>query len=311
MTLAGLFPGQGSQAVGMLADVAVAHASVSETFAEASEKLGYDLWALIQEGPAEKLNLTENTQPAMFVSSVALWRLWQQHGGAMPSVVAGHSLGEYSALVAAGVFDFAEAVSLVATRGQLMANACPDGQGGMAAVLGLADDKVVEICAEHEGDLVLQAVNFNGPGQVVISGHRSALEAVVAPLKDAGAKRALMLPVSVPNHSRLMTPAVAPLADAIGAMTASDAQMPVVQNLEARAYDNTTSIIDALKKHVAAPVYWTDSMRDILARDVDTVVEFGPGKVLAGLAKRMDKSLQVHAVTDLASFEKALAACQA
>jgi [acyl-carrier-protein] S-malonyltransferase len=306
MKFAAVFPGQGSQSVGMLAELAEAYPVVKETFAEASEVLGYDLWALIQEGPEDKLKLTEYTQPAMFVSGVAVLRAWLAAGGPQPDMVAGHSLGEYTAMVAAGVFPFREACELVATRGTLMAGAVPAGEGGMAAVLGMEDDALDELCKSLSGERVVEAVNFNAPGQVVISGHVDALEKAVVAAKEAGAKRAMLLPVSVPNHSSLMQGVVAPLAEKIDSTPANEPQVPVLQNAEGKAYATLPEMLAALRGHVAGPVYWTATVNEMKAQGIEMVVEFGPGKVLAGLVKRVDRRFPAVCVEDTATLEKAL-----
>ncbi len=306
-SFAALFPGQGSQSVGMLSALAEEYAPVREAFAEASEVLGYDLWQLVQQGPDEQLRQTQYTQPAMFVAGVAVWRAWLAAGGAMPSYFAGHSLGEYSALTAAGSLPFAEAVALVARRGQLMADAAPGGVGGMAAVLGLDDEAVRSVCAEQAQGEVLEAVNFNSPGQVVVSGHVSALERALPALKAAGAKRAVLLPVSVPNHSALMNTAQAPLAASIAQAGLAEPRAPVVQNLLARPASNMTELAGALQQHVNSPVYWTDSVRYLAQQSVPVCIEFGPGKVLTGLVRRIDKSLQGVCIDSPDSLQQAIA----
>ncbi len=310
MKFAAVFPGQGSQSVGMLAELAAAHPVVGETFAEAAEVLGYDLWALLQNGPEEQLKQTEYTQPAMFVSGVAVLRAWRAAGGPEPDLVAGHSLGEYTALVAAGVFPFREACDLVATRGRLMADAVPAGEGGMAAVLGMDDEALDALCKSLSGARVVEAVNFNAPGQVVISGHVDALQQAVEAAKAAGAKRAMLLPVSVPNHSSLMAGVVAPLAEKIDATPASEPGIPVVQNAEGKVYDGLAPMLAALRGHVAGPVYWTDTINEMKARGVELVIELGPGRVLTGLVKRIDRRLPSLCVEDSASLEKSLAAAR-
>jgi [acyl-carrier-protein] S-malonyltransferase len=246
----------------------------------------------------------------MYVSGMAVWNAWQEAGGAEVSLLAGHSLGEYVALTAAGVFDYAEALSVVAERGRLMANAVPAGVGGMAAVLGLEDEVIVEVCQSISGERVVEAVNFNAPGQVVISGHLDAVEKATQALKEKGARRAMILPVSVPNHSSLMNAVAAPLAERIAAMTLGEAKIPVVQNLQAKSYDSTAEMMSALKKHVCSPVYWTDSVRNIKAQGADIVVEMGPGKVLTGLKKRIDKAFEGVFVENLDSLEKSMKATQ-
>lgn len=307
MKLAIVFPGQGSQSPGMLAELAAQHAVVGQTFAEASEVLGYDLWDLCQSGSEEQLKQTEVTQPLMFVSGVAVWRVWSEHNAPAPAFVAGHSLGEYAALTAAGVFDFRDAVGLVALRGKLMAEAVEPGVGGMAALLGMDDAAVVELCQKlSAADAVVEAVNFNSPGQVVISGHLAALENACAAARENGARKAMLLPVSVPNHSSLMSPVEAPLALAIERARPKDAGIPVVQNVTARVPADGAELIDSLKKHVTSPVYWTDSVRHFSQNGVTAVVEMGPGKVLAGLCKRIDRGLQALPVESPATLQKAL-----
>ena len=306
MSFAAVFPGQGSQSVGMLTELAQAWPEVEQTFAEGSEVLGYDLWALVQAGPDEKLKQTQFTQPVMFSAGVACWRVWLAAGGAAPQLVAGHSLGEYSAHVAAGVFSFVDAMRLVSERGRLMSQAVPAGEGGMAAILGMDDDALVALCASLGSDRVIEAVNFNAPGQVVVSGHLDALEKACAAAKGAGARKAVMLPVSVPNHSSLMDPVLAPLAGLITAAPSNAARIPVVQNAEAAVLDGLESLLTSLRAHVANPVRWTAGVRYMVAQGVSTQVEFGPGKVLTGLAKRIDRSLNLVCVENSASLEKAL-----
>jgi [acyl-carrier-protein] S-malonyltransferase len=306
VSVAFVFPGQGSQSVGMLADLAGDFPIVGETFAEASAALGYDLWQLVQEGPAEELNQTHITQPAMLTSGIAVWRILQQKGVAAPAVVAGHSLGEYSALVAAGAIAFADAVKLVAERGRLMQEAVPAGQGGMAAILGLDDATVISVCeSAAEGD-VLSAVNFNAPGQVVVAGTAAAVERVVAAAKEAGAKRALPLPVSVPSHCALMKPAAEKLAEQLAAITISAPAIPVINNVDVATVSDADAIRNALVRQLYSPVRWVESVQKMAQDGVDTLVECGPGKVLVGLNKRIEKSMNAMAVFDAASLEKAL-----
>ncbi len=306
MSVAFVFPGQGSQSVGMLAELAGEYSIVGETFAEASEALGYDLWQLVQDGPAEELNQTHITQPAMLTSGIAVWRILQDKGVANPAVVAGHSLGEYSALVAAGVLNFADAVKLVAERGRLMQEAVPAGQGGMAAILGLDDATVINVCeAAAEGD-VLSAVNFNAPGQVVVAGTAAAVARVVDAAKEAGAKRALPLPVSVPSHCALMKPAADKLAEQLAGVSVSAPSIPVINNVDVAAASSADAIRDALVRQLYSPVRWVESVQKMAQDGVDTLVECGPGKVLVGLNKRIEKSMNAMAVFDAASLEKAL-----
>lgn len=291
--LAFVFPGQGSQSMGMLAELAAAHAEVGQTFAEASERLGYDLWALVQEGPEEKLNNTRYTQPAMLASGIAVWRVWNAAGGVQPGVMAGHSLGEYSALVAAGVLDFADAIELVERRGALMQEAVPEGVGAMAAILGLDDDAVRDVCAAcTSDDALVSAVNFNAPGQVVIAGNSEAVDKAVDAAKEAGAKRAVKLPVSVPSHCALMKPAADGLAVAMSELDFGTATIPVLHNVDAATHNSDETIRMALAEQLYQPVLWVDTINNMAAQGATHVVECGPGKVLTGLCKRIDRSLK-------------------
>ena len=306
MTVAFVFPGQGSQSVGMLAELATAFPLVGETFAESSAALGYDLWQRVQDGPAEELNNTQITQPAMLSAGIAVWRIMQDQGQANPAVLAGHSLGEYSALVAAGAIDFADAIKLVAERGRLMQEAVPAGQGAMAAILGLDDAAVIGVCeAAAQGDVV-SAVNFNANGQVVIAGSASAVERAVDAAKEAGAKRALLLPVSVPSHCALMKPAADKLAEQLAGITVSTPTIPVINNADVAVVSDADAIRDALVRQLYSPVRWVESVQKMAQDGVDTLVECGPGKVLVGLNKRIEKSMNAMAVFDSASLEKAL-----
>ena len=304
------FPGQGSQSVGMLAELAEQHAVIKETFAEASQVLGYDLFALVMAGPAEDLNKTWRTQPALLTASVALWRLWQQQGGVTPAVMAGHSLGEYSALVCSGALAFADAVKLVELRGLAMQEAVPMGDGAMAAILGLDDETIASACAEVTSAAgageVVEAVNFNGPGQTVIAGTTAAVESACAACKARGAKRALLLPVSAPFHSSLMRPAAEKLAARLAEMTFADAQMAVIHNVDAVIASGGKGIKDALVRQAASPVRWVETIRRMAAMGIGTVVECGPGKVLAGLSKRCAESVGSLALADLAAIESAV-----
>jgi len=304
---AAVFPGQGSQSMGMLSALATAHPQVVDTFSQASEVLGYDLWELVQQGPAEKLNIATYTQPAMFVSGVAVYRVFRAAGAPDPVAVAGHSLGEYTALVAAGVFDFVDAVEIIATRCQLMNDAVPQGQGGMAAVLGMQDDDIVALCKQHSGERIVEAVNFNSPAQVVISGHLDAIERVMQAATEAGARRCVLLPVNVPNHSSLMHSVVQPLAEKIDSVEAHEPLLPVVQNNEATLCQSRGEILNSLRKHVANPVYWAQTINHMQSQGAQAVIELGPGKVLTGLSKRIDRRLPSAAVEDPDSLQKALA----
>jgi len=309
MKLAVVFPGQGSQSPGMLADMAAEYPMVTDTFSEASECLGYDLWDIAQNGTAEQQRQTEVTQPLMFVGGMAVWRVWQQLKMPRPSYVAGHSLGEYTALTAADAIDFVPATKLVALRGKLMAGAVEPGVGGMAALLGMEDEDAIAMCEElTRDDAVVEAVNFNSPGQVVISGHLAALENVCQVAQEKGARKAMVLPVSVPNHSSLMQPARDELAAAIDLAGFVAPTVPVVQNASATVLDNLDAITASLKNHVVRPVNWTQSIRYMVDNGVTELVELGPGKVLAGLCKRIDKSIVPHAIDNLAAVEKLIEA---
>ena len=285
-SLAFVFPGQGSQSLGMLNELGAEKPVIVETFKEASEALGYDLWKLVQEGPEEQLNQTDKTQPAILTASIALWRLWLEEGGAKPAFVSGHSLGEYSALVAAGSLSLKDAVRLVKRRGELMQEAVPAGHGAMAAILGLDDAVVVDICAKAAEDEVVSAVNFNSPGQVVIAGNKAAVDRAMALCKEAGAKRALPLAVSVPSHCALMKPAAERFAESVNAIEWKAPQIPVVQNVTAAI----AADLDALKHDLLAqlyqPVRWVECVQTLAANGAVNLVECGPGKVLAGLNKR-------------------------
>ncbi len=307
-SLAFVFPGQGSQSLGMLTELGAQQPLVRETFAEASAALGYDLWVLIQQGPEEQLNQTDKTQPAILAASIALWRLWLAEGGAKPAFVAGHSLGEYSALVAAGSLPFADAVKLVELRGQLMQQAVPAGTGGMAAILGLEDADVLAACSDAAQGEVVSAVNFNAPGQVVIAGSAAAVERAIEACKVRGAKRAMSLPVSVPSHCDLMKPAAERFADAIAAIDWQAPQIPLVQNVSAAVVAD----LDALKRDLLAqlysPVRWVESIVALSEQGVTELVECGPGKVLSGLNKRCVKGINTYNLDTPEAFAAARAA---
>ncbi|YCO04671.1 ACP S-malonyltransferase [Vibrio sp. VNB-15] len=300
-----VFPGQGSQAVGMLADLGEQYDVVKQTFAEASDALGYDLWALVQNGPAEDLNQTFRTQPALLASSVAIWRVWQDLGLEQPENLAGHSLGEYSALVCAGVIDFKEAIKLVELRGQLMQEAVPAGTGAMYAIIGLDDEAIAKACEDAAQGEVVSPVNFNSPGQVVIAGSKDAVERAGALCKEAGAKRALPLPVSVPSHCALMKPAAEKLAVALESIEFNTPQLPVINNVDVVAETDPAKIKDALVRQLHSPVRWTESVQLMSEQGVENLLELGPGKVLTGLTKRIVKTLSAAAVNDVASLEAA------
>ncbi|HIE2221499.1 TPA: ACP S-malonyltransferase [Serratia marcescens] len=301
-----VFPGQGSQTVGMLAELAAQFPIVEETFGEASSALGYDLWQLVQQGPAEELNKTWQTQPALLAASVAIFRVWQQQGGKAPALMAGHSLGEYSALVCAGVLDFKAAIRLVELRGKLMQEAVPEGTGAMYAIIGLDNDAIAKACEESAQGQVVSPVNFNSPGQVVIAGNKEAVERAGAACKAAGAKRALPLPVSVPSHCALMKPAADKLAVALQDITFNAPQVPVVNNVDVRTENDPQAIRSALVRQLYSPVRWTESVEFIAAQGVTSLLEVGPGKVLTGLTKRIVDTLTAAAVNDTASLSAAL-----
>jgi [acyl-carrier-protein] S-malonyltransferase len=305
-TLGMVFPGQGSQSVGMLAELAEAYPAVGATFAEASEVLGYDLWALVRDGPADDLNRTDRTQPAMLAAGVAVWRIWQARDGGMPVVMAGHSLGEYTALVCAGALSFGAAVALVAERGRCMQDAVPAGSGAMAAILGLDDAAVAEVCSEAAQGGVVTAVNFNSPGQVVIAGDAQAVHRATVLAKETGAKRAVPLPVSVPSHCALMQPAAERFAAHLEKTAFAAPLIAVIQNVDVMAHDSPDSIRDALERQLYSPVQWVRTIEAMRERGVTRIIEAGPGKVLAGLCKRIDKSLTALPVHDPDSLEAAL-----
>ena len=293
-SLAFIFPGQGSQSLGMLAEQGAQHKLILDTFSEASEALGYDLWALTQQGPEEQLNQTDKTQPAILTASVALWRLWLSESALRPAYVAGHSLGEYSALVAAGSLTLSDAVKLVERRGQLMQQAVPAGQGGMAAILGLDDADVLAACAEAAQGDVVSAVNFNSPGQVVIAGSAAAVERAIEACKARGAKRALPLPVSVPSHCELMRPAAERFAESIEAIAWQAPQIKLVQNVSASAVADLDTLKRDLLEQLYKPVRWVESIQFLAAHGATRLVECGPGKVLAGLNKRCAEGVTTY-----------------
>lgn len=285
-----LFPGQGSQRPGMLAGAAEAFPSVLRTFEEASDALGMDLWALTRDSDADTLSLTENTQPALLVSSVALWRAWCEAGGPMPAAMSGHSLGEFSALCCAGVLSLGDAARLVRERGRFMQSAVPVGAGAMAAILGLDDDVVISACAEISSpEAIVSAVNFNAPGQIVIAGHAAAVDAALAALKERGAKRAIRLPVSAPFHTALMEPAGERLADVLASLSLTAPSIPVVHNVTAAPEASPEVIRELLIRQIAAPVPWTRCIQSLSAMGCKEYVECGAGKVLGGLLRRIDK----------------------
>ncbi|WP_430455530.1 ACP S-malonyltransferase [Rheinheimera sp.] len=303
-----VFPGQGSQSVGMLADLYAEYAIVRETFAEASTALGYDLWTLVANGPEADLNETHRTQPALLTASVAVWRLWQQQNGTTPAYLAGHSLGEYSALVCAGVLSLTDAVKLVEKRGQYMQTAVPAGTGAMSAIIGLDDALIAKACTEAAQGEIVSPVNYNSPGQVVIAGHKAAVERANELCKAAGAKRALPLPVSVPSHCALMRPAAEQLSVDLQALHFHTPVISVVNNVDVAVASEATAIQDALIRQLFSPVRWTETIEFLAAQGVTEVIELGAGKVLSGLIKRINKELLTTSVHDVASFQAALAA---
>ncbi len=304
--LAFVFPGQGSQSIGMLADLAEHHSLVRETFDLSSDALGYDLWSLVQNGPDTELNQTDKTQPAMLTAGVAVWRVWQTQSEIRPDVMAGHSLGEYTALVCAGALSLESAVSLVADRGRFMQAAVAAGEGAMAAILGLPDEQVVELCSSAASSQVVEAVNFNSPGQVVVAGNADAVSRAIDLAKAAGAKRALLLPVSVPSHCQLMKPAASMLSERLQAIEFKPPQFPVVNNVDAKVNYDPDCIKESLVKQLYNPVRWTQVVSEMSAIGVDALVECGPGKVLAGLTKRIDRKIIALPVYDDSTLSKAL-----
>jgi [acyl-carrier-protein] S-malonyltransferase len=307
MPFAFVFPGQGSQSLGMLSSLA-GEDEVRATFAEASAVLGYDLWALTQTGPEEALNATEQTQPAMLAVGVALWRLWRRRGGDEPQVLAGHSLGEFTALVCSNVVEFPVAVDLVRFRGRAMQEAVPAGTGAMAAVLGLEDAQVVEACRQAAGSGIVEAVNFNAPGQVVIAGERAAVERAMEAAKGLGAKRAVVLPVSVPSHSSLMRPAAARLATRLTSIELAAPRIPYVSAVDAQIHSDPEDIRALLARQLASPVRWSETVRALTSKGARLLIECGPGKVLTALNRRIERrpEIQCAAVEDGASIEAAL-----
>jgi len=310
MKFACVFPGQGSQSIGMMAELAEAYPVVTELFTKASEVLGYDLWKIVQEGPAEELNKTEVTQPAMLTAGVAVYEILKSKISVEPALYAGHSLGEYTALVCTGSLKFEDAVKLVSQRGKLMQEAVPEGVGAMAAILGLEDAVILDLCKTASDDnYAVQAVNFNSPGQVVIAGNKQAVEITMAMAKEAGAKRALKLPVSVPSHSNLMEDAAKKLAAFIKEeIKVTKPTIPVFQNVVAKAYTRPSDITKALVKQLHNPVLWVDTVNNLIAEGVEATIECGPGKVLVGLNKRINKEAAHYTINDVASLDSTVEA---
>jgi [acyl-carrier-protein] S-malonyltransferase len=306
--LAFVFPGQGSQKVGMLSELASEYSAITSAFSEASDVLGYDLWDLVQTGPQEELNLTERTQPMLLTASVAIWKIWQEQNGQKPAMMAGHSLGEWSALVCSGVVDFKDAVKIVQLRGKYMQEAVPEGEGSMAAIIGLDDEIIRECCEAAENDSeVVTAVNFNSPGQVVIAGSKAAVDRACDLCKEKGAKRAMPLAVSAPFHSSLLRPAADKLAEHLNGITFNAPDIPVVHNVNAATETNPEQIKTLMIEQIYHPVLWVGCVQQLLAAGVETCVECGPGKVLSGLAKRIDRGLSAQSTETPEAFKAALA----
>jgi [acyl-carrier-protein] S-malonyltransferase len=306
-SLAFVFPGQGSQSVGMIAELAAAHPEARAAFAEASEGAGIDLWELSQNGPEDRLNSTENTQPALLAASVAVWRVWVKQGGARPAYLSGHSLGEYSALVAAGALSLKDAAGLVAERGRLMQAAVPAGVGAMAAILGGDDAQIAQVCEEVAQGQVVAPANFNSPGQLVIAGHAEAVDRALARLAELGVKKAVKLAVSVPSHSMLMRDAADKLGERMAAINWSMPSIPVIQNADAKVHASVEDIRGALMRQLYLPVRWTQCVQALAAGGITQALECGPGKVLSGLIKRIDKSVEARAIGTPAELDAALA----
>jgi len=304
--LAFVFPGQGSQKIGMLAGLAAEYSAIEETFSEASETLGYDMWNLLQSGSQEEINLTERTQPILLASSVAIWRLWNARGGQQPSQMAGHSLGEWSALVCSGVVDFTDGLRIVRARGQYMQQAVPVGEGAMAAIIGLDDKTIIDACATAAENQVVNAVNYNAPGQVVIAGSATAVNRAIENCKDAGAKRALPLPVSAPFHTSLMKPAADKLAEIVNSVAFRAPEVSIVHNVHAQEEDNPDRIKALMLEQIYSPVRWVDCVKQLKANGAHGLIECGPGKVLSGLSKRIDRDLPTMATESVVDFDAAL-----
>ena len=312
MQFAAVFPGQGSQSVGMLSELSENFNEVIDTFQEASDTLGRDLWAITKQEDVAALNQTENTQPIMLAAGISVWRIWLRQGGCLPVGMAGHSLGEYSALVASGVIGFSDAIKLVSERATLMQQAVPDGAGAMAAILGLDDETIVKICTDSKDKGIVEAVNFNSPGQVVIAGEVAAVDFAIDKLIEAGAKRAIKLPVSVPSHCSLLKGAAEKLETTLEKTIFTESQYPVLQNFVAKSFEGVKEKKDALSKQLYQPVLWVDTINNLHTdQGADIIIEFGPGKVLFGLNRRINRTLGNICVSDNASLEKALKLCTA
>lgn len=306
MSIAMIYPGQGSQSKGMQAELASRHTVVQETYAEASEVLGFDLWSVVQEGPEERLGETVVTQPAMLAAGVAAWRVWKEVGGAQPVSMAGHSLGEYTALTCAEAFSFSDALTVVKRRSELMQEAVPVGVGAMAAVLGLDDEAVLKVCEESSNIGVAEAVNFNSPGQVVIAGHKEAVQRAVQKAKEAGARRAILLPVSVPSHSSLMVAAGEALSESLMGIDVQTPKSPVINATDATPYTDAGDIRKRLSRQVYSPVQWVDTINALRQSGATSIVECGPGKVLTGLVRRIDRNIQAMALDTPSSLDHIL-----
>ncbi len=305
-SLAFVFPGQGSQSIGMLSELAQHYPEVGITFDTAQEAMGVDLWHVIQQGPEEDLNQTHITQPAMLAASVAVWRVWRSRDGKLPALMAGHSLGEYTALVCAGALSLESAVMVVSERGRFMQEAVPDGRGAMAAILGLDDERVVDICTQAAQGAVVDAVNFNSPGQVVIAGNTEAVARAMEAAKQSGAKRVLLLPVSVPSHCSLMEPAALRLKEMLQDIEIRSPAIPVINNVDVAVHNDPEAIKDALMRQLCCPVRWVEIIQHMASNGIDTLVECGPGKVLAGLNRRIDKTMAAFPVYDTVTLEAAM-----
>ena len=305
--LAFVFPGQGSQTVGMLSELASAYPLIEETFAEASQALGYDLWQVTQQGPAEKLNQTEITQPALLAASVALWRLWEKEGGARPQLMAGHSVGEYAALVCAEALELSAAIRLVAERGRLMQESVPHGFGAMAAIVGLEDSVLQELCESLAQGQILSPANYNSIGQTVVAGNSEAIDRLVAKAKQEGAKIAKRIPVSVPSHCALMKPAAEHLADYLNTVSFLAPQIPIINNVDVKIEETSAAIKDALVRQLFSPVRWVETIQYFEKQGIQEIIECGPGKVLAGLNKRI-ADIPTVSIHNLETFKSSLAA---
>ncbi len=309
MKFACVFPGQGAQSLGMLSELSHTHATVKQTFEEASDILDLDLWSIVVNGPEEALNSTQNTQPIMLAAGVCVWRIWQAADGCLPSVMAGHSFGEYSALVCAGALEFAKAVNLVRERGRLMQAAVPHGEGAMAAILGLEDQQVIELCHDAAKNEVVAAANFNSPGQIVIAGHTNAVERAMALASKAGAKRVMRLAVSVPVHCDLMQSAAAQFTEKLREVPFHIPKISVIHNVDVQRHDEPEMILEALSRQLYSPVRWAETIKSMVDEGVNAIFEIGPGKVLTGLNRRIDRSLRGVCVQDNASLHRALKMC--